>query len=285
MIRFGAPVNHLVSRIAIVCLVVAMHGSALYLGSGAGIQNYSNGIGQPKHFSLGGSSEFILDARSILTVVRERNLQRIFVLAGKVDFRLVHDPSLTTMVYANGLLVTDIGTHFSVEIQDNGQANVVVAEGVVAADSLPAGGVGSPCRDASQLPNPALSASTPVRDHEWARTQQIGSNIGLQKATLTDAQLARRMAWTHGELIFDGEPLAEVVNEVSRYFPAKITFDDSIKDLHINGVYTTARFDTFVHTLTYTHHLEAHRDGQNEIRLSRSPAAPSQSGRGPLPQH
>jgi transmembrane sensor len=169
--------------------------------------------------------------------------------------------------------VTDVGTIFTVEIRKDGRTDVVVAEGVVAADALQAAhspDVKSPCRDASEAPNLALTASTPLLHHEWARTQRIGSNVGLKKGTLTNAQLDRRMSWPSGELKFAGEPLAEVVSEVNRYFQTQVTLDDSIEDLSIKGVYTTDSLDKFIHSITYMQPLEAHREGQNEIRLSHS---------------
>jgi len=60
--------------------------------------------------------------------------------------------------------------------------------------------------------------------------------------------LNRHLAWIEGKLVFDGEPLEQVVREVSRYTPVKIEVTDArLKQLRIGGQFqigeTEALFD------------------------------------------
>ena len=68
--------------------------------------------------------------------------------------------------------------------------------------------------------------------------------------TLRQDQVARKLSWRDGMLVFSGESLEQVVEEVSRYTTQSIVITDaSIRDIRIGGYFkageTQAMFDAF----------------------------------------
>ena len=67
---------------------------------------------------------------------------------------------------------------------------------------------------------------------------------------LVEAELNRSLSWRQGVLAFTGEPLSEVVEEVSRYTEVEILIKDPVlNDLRFGGYFKIGNVDSLFEAL------------------------------------
>ncbi|HYW51237.1 MAG TPA: FecR domain-containing protein [Gemmatimonadaceae bacterium] len=137
-------------------------------------------------------------------------------LEGEAFFDVVHDDAHPFRVRARDAVAEDIGTRFSVRAWPELRAvDVAVEEGIVAlGDSGDASG---------------------VRPTEL-RAGQRGRLVNGQVAVSAD--VGSVLAWTRNELVFDNQPLREVLPAIARRFVVELEADPVLGDRRL-----TARFD------------------------------------------
>src|SRR6185295_1307804 len=67
---------------------------------------------------------------------------------------------------------------------------------------------------------------------------------------VSDAELSRKLAWRQGQLIYAGQPLAEVLADVGRYSDIEIEIaDPALRDLPVAGAFNANQTDAIVAAL------------------------------------
>jgi transmembrane sensor len=201
---------------------------------GAGVYDYYDGQlssarGEIRRVALEDGSSLILNSASVVRV-RYRDGQRMVELRrGEASFQVAHDTARPFVVRAGGVAVRAVGTSFAVRLQPQ-EVSVVVDEGTVEVkrtEKAPAAG------DAQQLV---------TRDE----TLTVQPAANMQKAKLTGREIARRLAWRDGVLIFDGQKLSEAVLEINRYAGKAIVIDDKrLADKVLVGAFRLGDSKTF----------------------------------------
>ena len=81
--------------------------------------------------------------------------------------------------------------------------------------------------------------------------------------------MARRLSWRKGLLIFAGEPLEEVVAEISRYTTVSIEITDpTVRTIKIGGQFRVGEIDAMFDVLEENFGLRVTRLSYNHIQLS-----------------
>ena len=89
----------------------------------------------------------------------------------------------------------------------------------------------------------------------------------IQKISLDQVQ--RDLAWQQGMLIFDGEPLAKALKEVSRYTNTTFEISDvKIADLKVAGYFKAGDIDGLLQSLNFNFHINHQKTSENTIKLS-----------------
>lgn len=172
--------------------------------------------------------------------------RRIRLARGEALFTVAHNGAAFD-VATDGALVHATGTVFSVRRESDG-VTVTVNEGSVEAS----------------LSAPRLGVALQAGQVLAARPQGISLHV------LSDAELSRRQAWLQGRLAFDGESLAEVTEEVSRYTGAHFSFGDpDIGALPIVAYFKANDLDAFLGQLEANNAtLRISRNGE-DVRIER----------------
>jgi transmembrane sensor len=85
---------------------------------------------------------------------------------------------------------------------------------------------------------------------------------------IAPANVQRVTAWTTGQLMFDNEPLASVVERVNRYGSTQIVIaDPRVGDMKISGVFNAGDAVGFVEIVTHYLPVKAVSEGPNTIAL------------------
>jgi transmembrane sensor len=153
--------------------------------------------------------------------------RRVDLLKGEGFFAVAKEPRRPFDVHGAGNTVRAVGTEFDVLLRSESSIEVIVRSGIVALNppsdqSLKAGGVATLTRES------------------------------IRPETLDAQVLERKVAWhrNEGELRFEGETLANVVNELNRYNKRQIVISDSrFSNLRIGGLVDTSDPDRFVSSL------------------------------------
>lgn len=203
--------------------------------------SYSTAIGEQKTISLPDSSVVQLNTNSRITFDYSGAIRAIYLHQGEAHFDVASNPQRPFEVYVGTGRVRAVGTAFTVMVGIN-EIDVVVTEGTVEV----APEINPPLTEATstRLEYPELGRQplSPQTDDEESRRVGAGNavvftqdKIKLVQRIETD-ELQRRLAWQRGLLIFSGEPLEEVIAQVSRYTDTKILIKSTkAKKLRIGG--------------------------------------------------
>jgi transmembrane sensor len=203
---------------------------------------YSTQVGEQHLAALPDGSSVQLNTASQLEVDYSNQRRKVRLLKGEAHFEVAHDPGRPFEVYAGTGLVRAIGTAFSVHLKDK-QVEVTVTEGRVKLVSVAATEVeadSSTAKEAQRDELATLSAGQSTRFNHSVDTIQ----------TLKKDEVARKLSWRDGMLVFSGESLDHVVEQVTRYTPVSIVIaDPAIRNIRIGGYFRVGETDAMFEVL------------------------------------
>jgi len=221
----------------------------------SGRQSYSTAIGGQKKFTLADGSVVALNTDSQIDVVFRDDCRDIHLVRGEAYFDVVHDEKRPFIVHANQYVVRDIGTAFAVQLTEKGLVNVRVTKGRV--EIAARANEGAASRLAKSLG--ILSAGQDVL---------FGQRIERAEV-VSDAELGRKLAWRQGQLIYSGQPLAEVLADISRYSDIQIELaDPALGNLPVGGAFSVNQTDAIFAALETNFGVHAEWIDARHVRLT-----------------
>ena len=200
------------------------------LGSGA--QRYSTTLGGFRQITLADGSVVELNTDSELTVRLRKSERDLTLLQGEATFEVAPDKSRPFIVVAGSTGVRAVGTVFNVQKSD-ASVEVLVTKGVVA--------VGPPREVAADHLMLALVD---------AGQMAIAASSHVTVQSLDQEEIARRLAWHEGMLLFNGQTLADVAAQFNRYNERKLVITDAtVGRVRIGGYFRATDLDSFVRVL------------------------------------
>jgi len=178
-------------------------------------RTFSTPVGGRDSLRLPDGTTVILGPASRLNLAANYGqAERKVELQGEAYFDVVHDPAHGFVIAANGTTIRDIGTSFGVHADSTGTVRVSVKSGSVelrgAADStvLAAGDVG---------------------------TAAPGQPVIAERGAMT----ADDLAWTRGTLVFRDATIAEVRDDLRRWYGIElVTPDTTLLARHLTATFT-----------------------------------------------
>ena len=230
-----------VGRAAAVCMVLAV---AWVGGPNLLVQmqaDYRTGTGELRTVQLDDGSSVELDASSAIRIDYDTHERRISLLAGSAVFDVAPMGEAETrpfVVQSAGGQTQALGTQFVVGRQGADQAWVGVLQHSVAVSvqSPPNGG----------------AAQQVLKEGQSARyTPQRGVQL------LPGFDLSSATAWRRGVLVFDRQPLDQVIEQLNRYRPGQVVLaNPALASRQVSGVFRLEMLDGALHTLTRELHIK-----------------------------
>ena len=229
---------------------------------------FSTRMGENLHHTMSDGSILWLNSNTKIQVDYSNTFRRIKLLDGEAHFEVAKDATRPFEVYADDRLVRAIGTAFSVHKRKN-SIEVLVTEGTVELAII----------DNSLLVIPddysgiTITNTSVLTEEKSAKVEVIvnPANVRKKLGKLTAGQLtvipveddklidvievdtsevARFLSWKEGKLIFAGESLEEVVQEITRHTQVKIdVIDPQLKSMRIGGQFQVGETDTLFYVL------------------------------------
>ncbi|MES2625806.1 MAG: FecR domain-containing protein [Pseudomonadota bacterium] len=233
-------------------------------------QTFETSVGERSTEQLPDGSTITLNTNTKVHVLYQAHDRIIDMERGEAHFAVAHDVDRPFGVRASGHIVQAVGTAFNVRIQDAGKVEVTVTNGVVQ------------ILEDDKDPGVESDAQVP---RTWWKNSLIGTGlvpgqVALLGNQLPDVELVpevrrlepadieSKLAWQHGVLVFEGEPLQVVLDEFSRYTTTEFTLDNAeLAEVRIGGYFNAGDIDGLLETLNESFQIEAERIADNQILL------------------
>jgi len=218
-----------------------------FAGQSETSHSYSTGLGGFQRVLLLDGSTLELNTGSEVRVSFSAGSRRVVLMRGEANFKVAHDPARPFDVAAAGTTVRAVGTEFAVSLRENQTVDVLVTKGRVA--------IQTPARSplAHATHGPMLGPG------EIATVSAAGASVQL----LPPDNVARRLAWTNGRLMFNGQTLIEAAAEFNLYNRCKLVIaDPEVASLQVGGSFVATDLDSFVAALGHTLNVRVREDSK-----------------------
>ncbi len=208
---------------------------------------FTTAVGEQSTFHLVDNSVVTLSTDSAVRVNVWKTERRLTLLRGQAFFQVAKDPSRPFVVAAGDKSVTAVGTAFDVRMEP-GKLSVTLVEGRV------------------RIAGPSPSGDRTIEMS--AGSQFVANNAAAWVVAAVDT--AKESSWLQGRLVFDGEPLSSVVDEMNRFSQRKLWIaDPRVGATPVSGVFKTGQVDAFVAALRTYGLAEVGRADDKQVELIR----------------
>ena len=230
---FALRLSFAASLIIGICLLVVSSWQSSPLMEEQSLQLHTL-VGEQQRMELSDGSELVLNTDSRARVEFSPDERRVYLTHGEAHFEIAHNPDRPFKVYTALGNVRAVGTAFSVDLSQH-DFSVTVTHGRIAVSSA---------EHAGRQKNQPLALAD-------AGQQVVLVNQEPQVRSLSKAEMEKQTAWQQGLLLFDGESLTQVVEQLSRYTDRNIIIaDPNIAELKIGGQFRTNEIDGVLDALS-----------------------------------
>lgn len=229
-------------------------------------QRLVTGVGERVTEILPDGSEVMLNTDTELLVRYQQSERLIDLLQGEAYFTVSHDPARPFGVRVGEHVVQAVGTAFNVRIDLEGEVELIVTEGIVQIldnhrdedEQL---------TDTPSWRNRSLVGTGMVQG-QTTRLPSDSRTVSHEIRQLDLDDLQVRLAWQHGVLIFEGEPLDIVLQEFTRYTSTDFILGSrELGDLRVGGYFTAGDIDGLLLTLKDNFGIRSERISTSRILL------------------
>ncbi|NIA27749.1 MAG: DUF4880 domain-containing protein [Desulfobulbaceae bacterium] len=245
---------------------------------------YATAVGQQLSTTLADGSVVLLNTNSQIEVDYNNVYRNIRLLQGEAHFTVAKHAARPFRVYAGNGRVQAVGTAFSVYLKDN-SVDITVTEGRVTLASVDRVGTSQMPRQVAQPGSNQSSGTNAIVGSELVEalgTIKAGESATIQNSLDADAvstintietvgvqEMVKRLSWREGMLTFAGDPLAVVVDEISRYTTVSIEITDPVvRATRIGGRFPIGETDAMFDALEANFGLRVIRLSPNRVLVS-----------------
>jgi transmembrane sensor len=213
-LQAGAPrapvrpaIDHYIRRWAMpiaACLLIAVLGLSTFSFFDG---RFASEHGQVRHITLEDGSVVALDSDSVIQTRFTAAERTVYLKSGDASFQVAHNKKRPFVVHAKDIAVRAVGTSFAVDLQPQ-RILVTVAEGTVEVRRVT-----------------TAQQQAPELVHHGGELVAAPSRP-LKVAALSPSEIARKLSWRNGVLVFEGDDLSEAAAKVNRYASVPVVIDD-----------------------------------------------------------
>lgn len=212
-----------------------------WIGDAEYAERYVSNVGQLRKIALADGSALLLNTVS-----------EVFVRSRR-EIRFVRGETLLSIAFNTRPFIVRVGewiilaTQAAFAVRQSAAIGIMVTEGSAH----------------------VLSTDSRIKPMPLFANQETTLRAGSVPEVLhvSDAEIGRRLAWRAGMVIFDGQPLHEVLVEMNRYSKRPIVCDDpALSERHIIGVFRVTDIERFISMLQTQYSVQAISDGTT-VRL------------------
>ncbi len=226
---------------------------------------YETAIGEQSVFDLSDGSRIVLNTNSLVTVNYTDHNRLLRLERGEVHVKVAHDPRALSVVVGEKIIQA-VGTEFNLEITSDQNVELVVTDGVVMIGVLDAP-IDELPGDQPVILQPSSTLVAAGQETEIDTKDAVSTEV--EKKEIRAEEIAVRLSWRNGNLIFRGESLEDAVTEIGRYTAVEFVFlDENAKKIKLLGMYKAGDVDSLLAALRANFNITYERVGDNKILLS-----------------
>lgn len=257
------------------------------------VMSFETQLGQQATHQLPDGSTLYLNTNSKASVSYTAQRRLITLHKGEGHFDVSHEPARPFDVRVGQQFVRAVGTAFSVRLAKD-KLKVVVSEGVVDLRTINLGVTSIQANNLAGKSAEQGNEELAKAEHNAELSKVLGrlsagqsievstklvseskvvqqTNIQKQVINHRQGELERKLAWLDGHLSFAGEPLVEVLAEVSRYTDTRIdVIDEDLKQMRIGGQFKTGETEALFDVLEHGFQLDINRKSPTHVEISKN---------------
>ncbi|MEO0399652.1 MAG: FecR domain-containing protein [Pseudomonadota bacterium] len=248
--RSFAPV---LSALSVVFVLVAVF---VFQRSASFTARYVIEAGSVETASLPDGSSIAMNSGTRMRVDFNADRRQLILQSGEALFDVAHDAERPFVVLAGDRYVEAVGTAFVVRLDDE-VTRIAVEEGIVRIGERDT-------RIANDTAPDRVSDKMLRSGHEIIINDDTEDIVSIEP----DA-LSRRLAWTEGRMVFDGEPLETVIKEFARHSTLTIELQDpELSRLKVSGSFPLGNDDAFLSALEAMFDMQVRIAGDDFVYLA-----------------
>jgi transmembrane sensor len=221
---------------------------------------YSTSVGEQKQVTLTDGSKILLNTDSRIEVDYSKAQRDVHLVRGEAYFEVAHSIQRPFFVRAGSNIVRAVGTAFTVHLKQR-DVEVIVTEGTVELSAVPNDGAVPAVKN-------LIKSATKLADVKAGQSAAIDQEVESIEP-VQPLEIKRKLSWREGVLSFSGEPLEQVVAEVSRYTPINIVITDpAIRNVRIGGYFKVGETDAMLEALETSFGVRVNRVSDKLVYLA-----------------
>ena len=232
------------------------------LGPKAYRGGFETAIGEQREVELPDGSKILLNTASAIDIHYSTTTREITLSRGEAFFDVAHDRNRPFRVAAGDGVVEAVGTAFSVRLNGREEVQVTVEEGRVALSSFQ--------RASTEFATAPVEHTAPKAELlEVAANQRAVFAQSVESIeSIEEAAMERALSWRKGVLIFAGDPLRDVVDEITRYTDVEIIIADPVlMKTPVGGYFRIGEIDAMLRSLEAGFGVTVDRESRDRIVL------------------
>jgi len=227
--------------------------------------SYQTEIGETSTIQLPDNSELLLNTNSTVKVTYTAKARVIELQRGEIHIDVAHDPSRPLSVLAGGQVIQAVGTAFNVQLNDE-LVELIVTDGKVLVKEKPI----EEFKRLIDTNNTKLASNEISVSKDEKIELTLGNSSAFETLKVNPIEIATKLSWRKGKLIFTGESLEEVLVEISRYTKVQFEFEQNsrIKDVEVAGVFKTGDVTGLLKVLSRNFSIDHEQVSSDKIVLS-----------------
>jgi len=244
----------------IVATLFVVIGLFVHLGFNGRVQQFSTGTAEVRNVLLPDGSAVELNARTTLIVEMDQAQRKVRLDAGDAVFHVANDGRPFIVSTEQGS-VSALGTSFAVR-QDHAGMEVSVLEGRVAVTLASAG-----------LPLTVYDGKVDFTPRAERAVLDPGERVDVsgrleEPEAVPEEEILRTLAWRHGWVVYEDEPLQSVIGDMRRYSSVSIHLAERrLRDIRVTGRFEIGDVSGLLDHLATANGLRVERGGPRWVVL------------------
>ena len=226
---------------------------------------FSTRKGEQATFTLPDGSTIALNTDSLVSI-NFTDVNRILRLErGEIHVKVARE-SRPFSVLVGDQIIQALGTEFNIEITSDQSIELVVTEGLVVVGFLDA-----PLQDLdADEPVELAPTSTLVAGGQEAVIRHVEATLQkIETKEIETEEIAVKLSWRNGNIVFTGETLEEAVEEVERYTAVEFVFlDEDSKQEQIAGFFKAGDVEGLLAVLRQEFEISYQWIGDHKVELA-----------------
>jgi len=223
-------------------------------------RSYATPLGKQQTITLADGSTVQLNTNSVVEVSFKRDARDVRLVRGEAFFEVSPDHRRPFTVYTPEGSVQAVGTAFAVRLE-HGAVRVTLTKGTVRLRRIE--------QAAAAGARPVETGSAILSAQSGRHTEAKITPAGIDREVVNSETVARELSWRQGILVFDGEPLAQMVADVSRYTDVQIEIaHPKLRDVKVDGYFDAGDVEQMLQALEAGFGVRVVRLGPKRVQLT-----------------